>query len=140
MNIVLDTNVLVSGMINPNGAPGRIIDLMSSGKVNIVLDDRIFEEYCNVLNRPRFKCHFSDFEKTSIIEFFKISGIRVKSSVVITDLPDMGDVPFLEIALSQDIPLVTGNLKHFPKHKILKCSVMTPNDFISQFNKLRKDA
>ena len=137
MNIVLDTNVLVSGMINPNGTPGRIIDLVSAGTVNIVLDDRIFEEYCNVLNRPLFRRHFSDFEKTSIIEFFKISGIRAKTSVVVTDLPDMGDIPFLEIALSQDIPLVTGNLKHFPKSKTINRTIITPNEFINQFHKLK---
>jgi putative PIN family toxin of toxin-antitoxin system len=137
LNIVLDTNVLISGMINPNGTSGRIIDLISAGKVNIVLDDRIFEEYCNVLNRPRFKHHFSDFEKTSIIEFLKLAGLRAKTSVVITDLPDMGDIPFLEIALSQDIPLVTGNLKHFPKSKTLNCTIITPNEFINQFHKLK---
>jgi len=94
--IVLDTNVLVSGMINPNGAPGRIIDLITAGSVNIAFDDRIFAEYCNVLGRPRFKRHFSDFEKTTVIEFIKLSGIRAASPVVITDLPDKGDIPFLE--------------------------------------------
>ena len=135
MNIVLDTNVLVSGMINPHGAPGRIIDLVTAGTVNIALDDRIFAEYCNVLNRPRFERYFSDFEKTSIIEFFKLAGLRTKTSVVVTDLPDLGDIPFLEIALSQNIPLITGNLKHFPKSKTLNCTIITPPEFINQFHK-----
>ena len=137
MIIVLDTNVLVSGMINPHGAPGRIIDLVTAGTVNIALDDRIFAEYCNVLNRPRFERYFSDFEKTSIIEFFKLAGLRTKTSVVVTDLPDLGDIPFLEIALSQNIPLITGNLKHFPKSKTLNCTIITPSEFINQFHKLK---
>ncbi len=137
MIIVLDTNVLVSGMINPHGAPGRIIDLVTAGTVDIALDDRIFAEYSNVLNRPRFKRYLSDFEKTSIIEFFKLAGLRAKTSVVIPDLPDMGDIPFVEIALSQKVPLVTGNLKHFPKSKTLNCSIITPNEFINQFHKLK---
>jgi predicted nucleic acid-binding protein len=124
-------------MTTPHGAPGRIIDLVTAGTVNIALDDRIFAEYCDVLNRPYFKRHFSDFEKTSIIEFLKLSGIRASTSVVVTDLPDMGDIPFLEIALSQNIPLVAGNIKHFPKNKVFKCSVITPTDFINQFNNFK---
>ena len=124
-------------MINPHGPPGRIIDLVTAGTLNIALDDRIFAEYCNVLNRSRFKRHFSDFEKTTIIEFLKLAGIRATTSVIVTDLPDMGDIPFLEIALSRNIPLVTGNLKHFPKLKTKGCKIMTPNDFINQFDKLK---
>jgi predicted nucleic acid-binding protein len=33
MRIVLDTNVLVSGLMNPNGAPGRLVDLILGGQV-----------------------------------------------------------------------------------------------------------
>ncbi|PIY26102.1 MAG: putative toxin-antitoxin system toxin component, PIN family, partial [Deltaproteobacteria bacterium CG_4_10_14_3_um_filter_51_14] len=31
MKIVLDTNVMISGMLNPSGPPGKIIDLLRSG-------------------------------------------------------------------------------------------------------------
>lgn len=30
MRIVVDTNVLVSGLLNPRGAPGRIVDLITA--------------------------------------------------------------------------------------------------------------
>ncbi len=32
--IVLDTNVLVSGMINAHGHPGRIVDLLREGMID----------------------------------------------------------------------------------------------------------
>ena len=35
--IVLDTNVLVSGMINAHGAPGRIVDLVREEQVELAL-------------------------------------------------------------------------------------------------------
>jgi len=43
--LVLDTNVLVSGMINAFGAPGRIADLVRERHVELVVDDRILAEY-----------------------------------------------------------------------------------------------
>ena len=39
MTIVLDTNVLVSGMIVANHPPGRIIDLLRVGSVRLAVDD-----------------------------------------------------------------------------------------------------
>ena len=40
MKIVLDTNVLISGMLNPSGPPGRIVDFMRTGVLQIVVDER----------------------------------------------------------------------------------------------------
>jgi len=124
-------------MINPHGTPGRIIDLLSAGAIEVAIDDRIFAEYSNVLERPRFKLNFPDFERISILEFIRFNGIHAKTSVVVTDLPDKGDIPFLEIALSLEVPLVTGNLKHFPKNKIHNCRIISPADFINHFGGLK---
>ena len=54
MRIVLDTNVLVSGLLNPDGAPGRLLDLILGGRLQILYDDRILGEYSDVLARPQF--------------------------------------------------------------------------------------
>ena len=52
-----DTNVLVSGMINPMGAPGRIVDLMREGELELTVDDRILAEYTAVLKRRKFRAY-----------------------------------------------------------------------------------
>lgn len=36
------------------------------------------------------------------------------TTTVIGDLPDLKDIPFLGVALAAKIPLVTGNIDHFP--------------------------
>ena len=54
MKVVLDTNVLVSGLLNPFGAPGRVVDLAVTGGLQPLHDDRILLEYGDVLRRPRF--------------------------------------------------------------------------------------
>ena len=53
MNIVLDTNVLVSGLLAPFGSSGEIIHMILAGKLVLSLDARILLEYQEVLHRLR---------------------------------------------------------------------------------------
>ncbi|WP_083780258.1 PIN domain-containing protein [Kyrpidia tusciae] len=53
--VVLDTNVLVSGFVNPYGAPAVILRLAVRGQIRLVYDVRIFAEYTEVLLRPTFR-------------------------------------------------------------------------------------
>ena len=59
LRLVLDTDVLVSGMINPLGPPGRIVDLLREGELELTVDDRILAEYTAVLNRRKFRVYFN---------------------------------------------------------------------------------
>lgn len=52
---VLDTNVLISGLLNAHGFPGRLVDAVLSGTLRMTYDDRIEREYWEVLARPRFR-------------------------------------------------------------------------------------
>jgi predicted nucleic acid-binding protein len=54
MRVVVDTNVLVSGVINPHGTPGRVVDSIVSQAFAVLFDDRILSEYRDVLLRPMF--------------------------------------------------------------------------------------
>ena len=47
---VVDTNVLVSGLLSPFGPPGRIVDLLQAGGLRLAADDRIEAEYRDVLS------------------------------------------------------------------------------------------
>lgn len=47
MNVVLDTNVLVSGLLF-GGVPGRILSAWSAGRVTLVLSPPILDEYRRV--------------------------------------------------------------------------------------------
>ena len=51
---MVDTNVFVSGLLNPFGPPDKIIDLILSRACLITYDDRILAEYEEVLFRRRF--------------------------------------------------------------------------------------
>jgi hypothetical protein len=54
VRVVLDTNVLVSALLNPEGAPGAVLDLVLVGVLVPVFDQRLVDECREVLARPRF--------------------------------------------------------------------------------------
>ena len=133
MKIVIDTNVLISGMLNPSGPPGRIVDLLRSGALQVVVDDRILSEYTDVLRRRYFLRYFRKSEREDVIEYLSRNSYYTLSRIVAQDMPDEGDVPFLEIALSEGVPLITGNLKHYPERARTGYNVLSPKQFIDRF-------
>lgn len=133
MKIVLDTNVLISGILNPSGPPGRIVDFLRNGFLQLVIDDRIFSEYTDVLRRKYFMRYFEESEREDVIEYISKNSYYTSTRVVAHNMPDEGDVPFLEIAISENVPLVTGNLKHYPKRARRSCIVLSPRQFLNEY-------
>jgi putative PIN family toxin of toxin-antitoxin system len=131
MRIVLDTNVLVSGLLNPDGAPGRVVDLILGGRHHVLYDDRIIAEYLDVLARPHLK--ISVALARAVVGYFRLSGERVTAIPLPEDaLPDPDDLPFLEVAISGEADaLVTGNAKHFPPQKLRGVNIESPATFLA---------
>lgn len=137
MKIVLDTNVLVAGLLSPFGPCGEIIRMVSSGELTLCLDARILSEYSEVLHRSRFR-----FEKSKLIallDYMEYRGQTVASSPLSDPLPDPDGEPFLEVALSSGIEyLVTGNYAHFPPNLCQGIKVLSPSDFLKHYRKKHK--
>lgn len=68
-NIVLDTNVLVSGLLSPDNPPGQIIDRLRRERIQLTLDDRIFAEYSKVVWRPKFDRFIHPEEREWILDY-----------------------------------------------------------------------
>lgn len=112
MRVVIDTNVLVSGVLNPHGSPGRVVDSILSQTITVLYDDRILLEYRDVLLRPFFGFQVADVN--ALLDFIVFSGEQITAGPVNLILPDPTDMPFLEVAVAGSAAaLVTGNLKHF---------------------------
>jgi len=132
-HLVLDTNVLISGLLSPSNPPGRIVDAIRAGNLRPVADDRILSEYRTVLRRPYFQRYINAGEREWIIDFLEHESLPVLSIRAIHGLPDPRDACFLEIAIASGHPLVTGNSKHFPVKKRGKVQVFTPQEYCQQF-------
>lgn len=132
MRIVLDTNVLVSGLHNPDGAPGRIVDLVMGGKVQLLYDDRILGEYLDVLARPELEIDPSLAQ--AVVGYIRLAGERITAlPLPANTLPDADDLPFTEVAASSAADaLVTGNAKHFAEWKEQGNAVLSPVQFLER--------
>lgn len=129
MHIVLDTNVLVSGSHNPFGPPGRFLDMILAGRLQVVYDDRILNEYLDVLLRPELAIELTLAQ--AIVGYIRLSGRRVSALPLQgLTLPGPDDLPFAELAASDaSSVLITGNLKHFGGLENIGVTVMSPAAF-----------
>jgi putative PIN family toxin of toxin-antitoxin system len=125
MRVVIDTNVLVSGIINPHGPPGRVVNSIVSLSLIPLFDDRILSEYRDVLLRPVFGFRRNDV--CALLGFIEFSGEYITAGPVIVVLPDPDDLPFVEVAIAGLADaLVTGNTKHFRSARRQGVSILTP--------------
>ncbi|MEW6769910.1 MAG: putative toxin-antitoxin system toxin component, PIN family [Bacillota bacterium] len=51
---MVDTNVLMGGLINPVKASGRVLNLWLDGKVDVLLSPAVRDEYVCIFNKMRF--------------------------------------------------------------------------------------
>jgi predicted nucleic acid-binding protein len=126
---------MVSGVLNPHGSPGRILNDVLSGTITVLHDDRILSEYREVLLRSAFGFRRSDVDV--LIDFVETEGEHISAESLTVVLPDPDDLPFLEVAAAgrADV-LITGNIKHFKprrgQHGVL---VMRPADFLRRYGR-----
>jgi len=128
--VVLDTNVVVSALISLHGPPARLLDNIISGNLHLLWDDRILDEYQEVLHRPRFA--FPPRRVADFLEYVEAAGERVTTPTRQPTLPDPTDHMFLEVACAgQANALITGNKKHFPAGACKPVQVFSPQEFLT---------
>lgn len=134
MKVVVDTNVLVAGLLSPFGPPGEIVRMIASGTVSVCIEARILTEYADVLGRPKF--HFDVEQVRVLLEQIRLDGLSVAGTPLASRLPDPTDEPFLEAALAGDAAcVITGNSKHFPASKRQGMAVLSPAEFLDLYRK-----
>ena len=126
---VIDTNVLVSALLKWDSIPGQVVQQTYAHEIIPVFNDSILQEYEEVLSREKF--HFPKETVEFLLSRLKAIGESMTTvESIVGNFPDPKDVVFFEVAMEKnktdDAFLVTGNLKHFPKHP----KVVTPAEML----------
>ena len=133
MRIVLDTNVLVSGLLSATGPPGWIIEAALTGDVDLVFDMAVRQEYGEVLHRHELGLTSARVDDLlAAIDEFAFEVVAAPPWSV--DLPDPDDAPFLAVAAATGSTLVTGNLRHVPVRCRQGVTVLTPRQFVDHLS------
>lgn len=131
INVVIDTNVLISAALSPEGNPAKINALISSNsELNVFYSADILSEYEKVLSYDRLKIPAET--QLSIVRALKDFGKLITPEVSTIPLPDESDRVFYDAAKVSEAFLITGNTKHYPAEPF----VITPADFIKYIEML----
>jgi putative PIN family toxin of toxin-antitoxin system len=129
--LVLDTNLVVSGVLTPRRPCAALLASVLNDQATLFLDARIFDEYRNLLARPKFK--LPQGAVTALLQGLHDLSTWVLPAPLPSDLlPDPDDLAFLELALAADAILVTGNLRHFPSELRRGAEVMEPMEALKR--------
>jgi uncharacterized protein len=111
---VIDTNVVVSGLLSPAGNEALILLAIHQGLVRPCFSEEMLEEYAGVLARPKFA--FPADEIAALLAMFRNRGELIMPKAVMAVSVDPGDTKFLQCAeTAQADYIVTGNKRHFPE-------------------------
>jgi putative PIN family toxin of toxin-antitoxin system len=128
LKVILDTNIIVSALLSPQGLPAKILSLILDEKITIVYDNNIFAEYVDVLNRDKFKL---DKELVNlIIDFIAKEGEYIMAKFQKMQFTDEDDKIFYDVYKTGYVDyLITGNKKHFPNDS----GIITAREFFNKY-------
>lgn len=115
MQVVIDTNIIVSALLNTKGACYVFLDRVFAGTYDVVVSEDIISEYDDVLRRSQFGFDKEDVD--FIIKWLRDNALMVEvneNSYRPDEVIDEKDIPFYVTAKATKSRLVTGNIKHYP--------------------------
>jgi putative PIN family toxin of toxin-antitoxin system len=128
LRIVIDTNILVSAAIKPDGLQRTVLLLATTKPAILYVSEAILAEYREVMTRPELKIRKG--LRQQLLQLIRAKSRSVKPSRMLLITKDPDDNKFLECAdAARADYLVTGNARHFPKFW-KKTKVITSREFL----------
>jgi len=113
IRVVLDTNIIVSALLQPLGPPAQVFSLAVGGSIQLCVSGEVYAEYEEVIRRPRFRLDQNVI--AAALDIIRERGLWVKPMETVRVCTDPDDDILIECAQAgRSAYLVTGNLKHFP--------------------------
>ncbi|CBE67183.1 MAG: putative toxin-antitoxin system toxin component, PIN family [Candidatus Methylomirabilis oxygeniifera] len=113
MRAVIDTNVLLAGLLNGNGGSARIIGRFRDGDFDLVISRAVFREYVDVIHV--FDNAIPAHKSEELLELIFERAVKVQPVATSGLCKDRDDEKFLEAALAGRADyIVTKNRKDFP--------------------------
>ena len=133
MDVVLDTNVIVSALCSARGASFALIQALPSPRFTPVLSPTLWNEYLDVVHRAEvIPATVSKATRDTICDVVLANAkLRRVHFLWRTQLPDPNDAHVLEVAVAgQADYIVTHNIKDFGPAQSFGITAITPGSFI----------
>lgn len=129
--IILDTNVIVSALIQKSYPYYILYEHVIEGNVKVCLSEALIEEYVDVLNRPKF-AKFPEFVANSeqVLAYLIKSANLYEPKIKLNLIKDADDNKLLELADESKADfLITGNTNDFTIKQYKNTQILTPKEF-----------
>jgi len=125
---VYDTNIIVSALIS-RGFPFIALLLVLTGNIQLVVTESLFQEYEEVLRRPKFRNLRQDI--SAVLSTIKRYATFVTPDDTIIKITDEPDNRVLECAVAGKVDyIVTGNTQDFSFEEFMGIKIVSPREFI----------
>ena len=131
LKVMLDTNVLVSALIQRSYPHLIINELLMNDRFKLWMSDELMAEYYEVLARPKFS-RFPDFLVRAEIVLAEISSksTHFSPSTSIDLITDQNDNRLLELAVESEANyIITGNTNDFTFSVFQQTHIISPRSF-----------
>lgn len=129
LRLVIDTNIVVSAALKPDGLQRTVIILALTKPARLYASPAILREYRDVLSRPEFQIRKGLRQRLFHLLSERTHRVVPHHSLRVAVDPD--DNMFLECAdAARADYFITGNQRHFPKFW-KKTKVITSQEFIT---------
>ncbi|HEY9703459.1 MAG TPA: putative toxin-antitoxin system toxin component, PIN family [Allocoleopsis sp.] len=134
LRIILDTNVLISGLLLSSSTSQKVFDLVTE-KETLLISATTFAEIYQTLIRPKFDKYLS-IEK----RFIFLGNLREKAEIVdiietINICRDPKDNKFLEVAVNGKANyIITGDQDLLVLHPFHGINIITVKEFLNIFD------
>ena len=140
-DIVLDTNVLFSGLYSKKGASYRILRLIGKDVFTLHLSVPLVLEYEEKRKDKRRRLGLTISEINDIVDYLCSAGVRHESINLFwrpcLNDPDDEMVLALGVQSNSDF-IITHNIKDFKNVKGLRIKAITPHEFLLVLGKEEK--
>ena len=133
-DIILDTNVLFSGLYSSSGASYQILRAIEKGQIKIVTSTTLIFEYEDILRRKKADLKLTDAEIEIILDnLCYLSRFQKIYFLWRPFLKDPKDDHVLEVAIaSQTKTIVTQNIKDFTGSEYFGIRAISPKDLLME--------
>ena len=138
MRLVLDTKVLISGLLYPGGPPSRLVKAWRAGAFDLVISDFVIDELTRIWTHLASRLKASPNDLADLIDTFGLRAelLRIDATMLAqastAGLRDPDDLPVLALLIGSGADyLVTGDKDLLALADAYP--ILAPADFVDRF-------